>query len=200
MLVHKLCTKISFHFFSLKQKRQIFVPHLHIFALLTLTSLSSPLQSVVSYIELTKSNVKFTANRLWCITSGSPVYGSTVDCLECLRLVTGARWYLSNRHIHEDLSVPLFADHIRALTASFDSKLADVRNSLVWQLGRYLSWPRVDPVPRRENQERRGPVGQSSPSLDDGQPCRLSESLSALISRALFGCPDWGFSMIFPQL
>ena len=44
---------------------------------------------------------------------------------KCLRLVTGAPWYLSNRQIHEDLGVSLFADHIRALTASFDSKSAD---------------------------------------------------------------------------
>ena len=36
-------------------------------------------------------------------------------------------------HIHEHLGVPLFADHIRALNASFDSKLADVGNALVWQ-------------------------------------------------------------------
>jgi hypothetical protein len=43
-----------------------------------------------------------------------------------------------NRQIHEDLGVPLFADHIRALTASFDSKLADVGNPLVRLLGRYL--------------------------------------------------------------
>jgi hypothetical protein len=47
-------------------------------------------------------------------------------------------WYVSNRQIHEDLGVPLFADHIRARTASFDSKLADVGNPLVRQLGRYL--------------------------------------------------------------
>ena len=57
---------------------------------------------------------------------------------KCLRLATGAPWYVSNRQIHEDLDVPLFADHIRALTASFDSKLADVENPLVRQLGRYL--------------------------------------------------------------
>ena len=56
----------------------------------------------------------------------------------CLRLATGVPWYVSNRQIHEDLGVPLFADHIRALTASFDSKLADVGNPLVRQLGRYL--------------------------------------------------------------
>jgi len=45
---------------------------------------------------------------------------------------------IRNTHMHEDLVVPLSADHIRALTTSFESKLADVRNSLVWQLGRYL--------------------------------------------------------------
>jgi hypothetical protein len=57
---------------------------------------------------------------------------------KCFRLATGAPWYLSNRQIHADLGVPLFADHIRALTASFDSKLADVENPFVRQLGRYL--------------------------------------------------------------
>ena len=41
--------------------------------------------------------------------------------------------------IHEDLGIPLFADHIRALTESFDSKLADEGNPLVRQLGRYLN-------------------------------------------------------------
>jgi hypothetical protein len=57
---------------------------------------------------------------------------------KCLRLATGVPWYVSNRQIHEDLGIPLFADHIRALTASIDSKLADVGNPLVRQLGRYL--------------------------------------------------------------
>jgi len=57
---------------------------------------------------------------------------------KCFRLATGVAWYVSNRQIQEDLYVPLFGDHIRALTASFDSKLADVGNPLVRQLGRYL--------------------------------------------------------------
>jgi hypothetical protein len=65
---------------------------------------------------------------------------------KCLRLATGAPWYVSNRQIHEDLSVPFFANHIRALTASFDSKLADVLNPILRQRGRYLSRPKVDPV------------------------------------------------------
>ena len=47
-------------------------------------------------------------------------------------------WYVSNRQIHKDLGVPLFAEHMRALTSSFESKLADVQNPLVRQLGRYL--------------------------------------------------------------
>ena len=47
---------------------------------------------------------------------------------KCLRLATGAPWYVSNRQIREDLGVSLFANHIRALTESFDSKLADVGN------------------------------------------------------------------------
>jgi hypothetical protein len=58
---------------------------------------------------------------------------------KCLRLATGAPWYVRNRQIHEDLGVPLFADHIRALTESFDSKLADVGNPLVRQISRYSS-------------------------------------------------------------
>ena len=65
---------------------------------------------------------------------------------KCLRLAIGAPWYVSNRQIQEVLGVPLFADHIRALTASFDSKLADVGNPLVRQLGRYLRRLRVVPV------------------------------------------------------
>jgi hypothetical protein len=47
---------------------------------------------------------------------------------KCLRLVAGAPFHLSNRQIHEDLGVPFFADHVRALTESFDSKLADAGN------------------------------------------------------------------------
>ena len=51
---------------------------------------------------------------------------------------------MSGGHIHEDLGVPFFADHIRAPTESFDSKLADAANLLVRKLGRYLTegWPK----------------------------------------------------------
>jgi hypothetical protein len=53
-------------------------------------------------------------------------------------LAVGAPLYVSNRQIHEDQVVPILADHIRTLTANFDSKLANVGNPLVRQLGRYL--------------------------------------------------------------
>jgi hypothetical protein len=54
------------------------------------------------------------------------------------RIATGAPWYISERQIHEDLGVPFFEEHIRALTESYDSKLAGVGNPLLRQLGRYL--------------------------------------------------------------
>jgi hypothetical protein len=65
---------------------------------------------------------------------------------KCLRLATGAPWYVSNRQIHGDLGVTLFADHIRALTESFDSKLADVEKPSLRKHGRYFRWTAVDPV------------------------------------------------------
>ena len=74
----------------------------------------------------------------WRSTAPSHVRRLQVLQSKCLRLATGAPWYVSNRQIHEDLVVPFFADHIRDLTESFDSKLADVENPLVRQLGRYL--------------------------------------------------------------
>jgi hypothetical protein len=88
---------------------------------------------------------------------------------KCTRLATGAPWYVSKRQIHEDLGVPLFADHIRKLTASFDSRLADVGNPLVRKLGRGQ---------------------QASRGHRVRWPSRLNETLSALISRAPFGYPD----------
>ena len=57
---------------------------------------------------------------------------------KCLRLTTVAPWDVIIRQLHEDLGFPLFADHIRALTESFDSMFADVGNTLLRQLGRNL--------------------------------------------------------------
>jgi hypothetical protein len=78
------------------------------------------------------------ACRAWRTAARSHVRRLQVLQSKCLHFATGAPWYVRNRQIHEDLGVPLLADHIRALTANFDSKLADVGNPLVRQLGRYL--------------------------------------------------------------
>jgi len=67
----------------------------------------------------------------WSSSARSHIRWLQVLQSKCLHLATGAPWYVSNRQIHEDLGVPLFSDHIRALTASFDTKLADVGNTLV---------------------------------------------------------------------
>ena len=82
----------------------------------------------------------------WRSTARSHVRKLEVLKSKCLRLASGAPCYVSNRQMHEDLGVPLFANHIRGLTKSFNSKLADVGNPLVRQLGRYLRLPSVDPV------------------------------------------------------
>jgi len=44
--------------------------------------------------------------------------------------------YVTGRYTSNP-GVPLIADYIRALTESFDAKLTDVGNPLIWQRGRY---------------------------------------------------------------
>jgi len=75
---------------------------------------------------------------VWRSAARSHVWRLQVFQSKCLRPATIAPWYVSNRQIHEELGVPLFADHIRTLTAIFEKKLADVGNPLVRQLDRYL--------------------------------------------------------------
>jgi hypothetical protein len=93
---------------------------------------------------------------IWRSTARTHVRRLQVLQSKCLHLVTSAPWYLSNRQIHEDLGVPLFADHIRALIVSFDSRWTDMGNPLVRQLGRYLHWPRVCASALCISLERRG--------------------------------------------
>jgi hypothetical protein len=92
-----------------------------------------------------------------------------------------------NRQINEDLGVPLFSDHIRALTASFDSKLADLGNPLVRQLGRYADRGLIPPS---DAKGKGGRGQQASGGRRLRWSSRLNESRSALISRAPFGYPD----------
>ena len=57
------------------------------------------------------------------LSGGYRCYSPSVFALLLVPLVR-------NRQINEEIGVPLFADHVRALTASFDSKIADVGNPL----------------------------------------------------------------------
>jgi hypothetical protein len=69
---------------------------------------------------------------------------------KCFRIATNAPWHNGNRQIHDDLYVSYFSDHIRYLTERFDSKLADVGNPLIEQLGRHLHSPSVEPGPLKQ--------------------------------------------------
>jgi hypothetical protein len=131
----------------------------------------------------------------WRAAARSHVRRLQVLQSKCLRLATGVPWYVSNRQIHEGLGVPLPAEHIRAPTESFVSNLADVENPLVRQLGRYLRWPRVEPVAWLEREGRQGPTGQS----------RSSPAMAKTSKRIAFGAdqpsalwlPWLRFSVIF---
>ena len=72
---------------------------------------------------------------------------SHIRCLQvlqskCLRIIAGALWYVSNLKLHEGLEVPYLAEHITNLARSFESKIPDLENLLVQQLGRYLAYLR----------------------------------------------------------
>jgi hypothetical protein len=75
---------------------------------------------------------------IWSYAARSYVKQLQVLQSKCLRIATGAPWYFSSRQIHEDLGVPFFELHIRALTESYVSMLAGVGNPLIRQRGRYL--------------------------------------------------------------
>ena len=93
-------------------------------------------KGVLLFKQLTRPLMDY-ASPAWRSAASTHVRRLHLLKSKCLRLATGARWYVSTRQIHEDLVVPLFANHVRDLTANLDSKLADVLNLLVRQLGRY---------------------------------------------------------------
>ena len=123
---------------QIDQVRKMTAQTVRILGPLLSTKSDLPIRNVVLlYKQLIRPMMDY-ACPAWRSAVRSHVRRLQVFQSKCLRLSTGAPWYVSNRQIHEDLGVPLFADHIRALTASFDSKLADVANTLVRKLGRYL--------------------------------------------------------------
>jgi hypothetical protein len=94
-------------------------------------------KEVLLYKQLIRLMMKY-ACPIWC--SAAPDHVRKLQALQskCPRVATGAHWYIGTRHIHEDLGIPFFADHIRTITESLESKLPGVGNTPVRQLGRYL--------------------------------------------------------------
>jgi hypothetical protein len=80
---------------------------------------------------------------------------------------------------------------------SFESKLADVRNPLVRQLGRYDD---RDFTPSSDAEAKTGRWNQASWSRRPRCPRGLNYLRSVLINPAPFGYPAWRFSVIFHQL
>jgi hypothetical protein len=112
---------------------------------------------------------------IWRSTARSHVrsckcYNPSVFALRITHLGT----LVTAKQIHEDLGIPFFADHIRALTESSDSKLADVGNPFVRQLGRHLCRPRADWSHPRETEVDWCSAGQPRLSTKR-QPSRCNE-------------------------
>jgi len=94
------------------------------------------------YTAVTCSNVVIFQGLLvgYYIVLHASQYGCLLRVMQskCLRIATSAPWYNGSKHIQDDLGVLSFTNHIRSLIERFDSKVADVGNSLDSQLGRYL--------------------------------------------------------------
>jgi hypothetical protein len=72
---------------------------------------------VLLYKQLIRPMMDYTC-AAWRSAASTHVRRLQVLQSKCLRLANGAFWYVSNRQIHEDMDVPVFADHIRDLTAT----------------------------------------------------------------------------------
>jgi hypothetical protein len=70
---------------------------------------------VLLYKQLTRLMMDYACPTWRC---AAPSYVKQLQVLhsKCLRIATGAPWYISNRQIHEYLAVPFFEEHTRALT------------------------------------------------------------------------------------
>jgi hypothetical protein len=79
---------------------------------------------VLLYKQLIRHMMDY-ACPIWRSAASSHIKKLQVLQSKCLLIATNAPCYFGNRQIHEDLGIPFFADHIRALTESFDSKLTE---------------------------------------------------------------------------
>jgi len=92
---------------------------------------------VLLYTQLIRPMMDY-ACPVWRAAAHSHIKKLQVLQSKCLCIATNAPWYIGNRQIHDDLGVPYFSDHITSLAERFNSKLTDVENPLVEQLGWHL--------------------------------------------------------------
>jgi hypothetical protein len=79
------------------------------------------LSGVLLYKQLIRPMMDYGC-QVWRSAARSHVRKLQVIHSKCLRAATGATWYISNRQIHEDFGVPVFADHIRSLTRQISDR------------------------------------------------------------------------------
>jgi hypothetical protein len=113
---------------------------------------------VLLYKQLIRPMMDY-ACLIWRCTARSYVKQLQALQSKCLRIATGAAWYTSSRQMQEDLGVPFFEEDTRALTESYDSKLAGMGNPLVRQLGTHLRWTRAN-ASRRIHRLRNWPTSR----------------------------------------
>jgi hypothetical protein len=123
---------------------------------------------------------------IWRSAARSHVQKLQVLQAKCIRFATNAHWYVGNRKIHDKMQTPFLTEHIRALTGSFESKLADAENPLFRQLGRHLRRPRVDWSPPGNS----GELTFSRPT--EAVPQKTAKSAQWVVLW-LLGYADWGF-------
>jgi hypothetical protein len=143
---------------------------------------------VLLYKQLIRPMMDY-AYPIWRSAARSHVRKLLVLQSKCLRIATNAPWYAGNRQIHEDLGIPFFAGQIRALTDSFDSKIADAWNPSVRQLGSHLCRPRAN----WNHLGNRGDLTSSRPAV--AVPQETAKSAQRAVP-GLLGCSDWGFPCI----
>jgi hypothetical protein len=70
---------------------------------------------VLLYTQLIRPMKEF-ACPIWRSAAHAHINKVHVLQSKCLRIAANAPWYVGKKQIHEDLGIPFFADHIRALT------------------------------------------------------------------------------------
>jgi hypothetical protein len=135
---------------------------------------------------IVSNNMTWPAYPVWRSAARSHVRKLQVLQSKYLRIATNAPWYVGNRQIHEDLGIPFYADHIRALTESF--WWGEPLSSVTWKAP--TSTKGCSEVPH--GQPKRADVQQAS----RGHPYKAAKSTQCVIPNTDL-LPWLRFSVLF---